>query len=301
MQNNLINLLKQRIIFFIKKDGKIYHTSSKDKENWWYYTSKKFIQYIYNNQYLLPKDGFYLILGSERTKFTDLSDFIPNNLFKILKKNNIKIGVSTKIEGDKDNILVIPNYFIFLDSEEYLQNLKLSDNNWDLKTNNLIYMGTLNSDFRKNILDSLKQYKFAKLFLRDDRNIDNVQYTEHLKYKFILDLPTDHEYNYDYSWSLWKKFLFKSLIFHVELPIKNSNYFFNILKDGEDWIICKNINDLIDKYFYFCEHQEKAKKIAENGYNKMLYIIKNYKDEYVKYMLKCKNDLNLLKYFLNAK
>lgn len=294
--------LGERVVLVKKQNKKINFIYKIDyKKDWWGQPTLKFVEYIINNPDIIPDEGFYLIKTSERIKSINFSDWLDTEIFNILETNNIKIGVSTRRNEDSCNIITIPNYFILIDSEKY-HNYQITQNyNWDTKKNKLIYMGTVNSEFRKNITDNLKNKNFSDFFLRNNNNISTIEYemNEHGKYKFILDLPTDHKYNYDYSWTIWKKFYFKSLIFHILLPDSHHNYLYDFLKDGQDWILCKDGQDLEEKYNYYNTHLEEAKIIAENGFNKMLSIVKNYKTIYKNYLKKCKNDLNLLKLLNN--
>lgn len=296
-----VNDLLERILFIKKENNKIYFINKNNNKDWWSKTSPRLIKYILNNPNIIPdEDGFYLILTSERIRSIDLNDWIIDETFNILKSNNIKIGVSTKLEKDSDNIISIPNYFTLIDGKKY-HNYFLSKNNinhnWESKSNELIYMGTLNSDFRINAINFLKENGFKKLFTRKTPNIDNISFDEHINYKFILDLPTDHKYNFDYSWSIWKKFYFKSVIFHLSLQQNHNIYLYDHLRDGEHWVICKNLNDILEKYNYYVNHQDEANEIAQNGYNKIISIVNNYDNEYKKYLEKCRNNLDNLKYF----
>lgn len=296
-----VNDLLERILFLKKENNKIYFINKNNNKDWWSKTSPKLVKYILDHPSIIPdEDGFYLILTSERIASIDLSDWITNETFNILKNNNIKIGVSTKLEQDSDNIISIPNYLMLIDCKKY-HNYFSSKNNinhdWQYKSNDMIYMGTLNSDFRINAINTLRENGFKKLFARQNPSINNISYDAHMNYKFILDLPTEHKYNFDYSWNIWKKFYFKSVVFHLSLPQNHHIYFYDHLLDGKDWVICKNLNDIIEKYDYYLNHQDEAKKIAQNGYNKIISIVNNYDSEYKKYLQKCRNSLDNLKYF----
>jgi len=297
-----INDLLERILFLKKENNKLYFINKNNDKDWWSKTSPRLVKYILDNPSVMPdEDGFYLILTSERIGSIDLKDWISDETFNILKNNNIKIGVSTSLEKDSCNIICIPNYFILIDGKKYhdyfLSKSKIN-HNWEFKSNDLIYMGTLNCNFRINAINLLKENGFKKLFTRQNTNINNISYDEHINYKFILDLPTEHQYNYDYSWAIWKKFYFKSVVFHLSLPQKHHTFFYDHFKDGEHWIICKNVNDIIEKYNYYLNNQLEAKRIAENGYNKIISIVNNYDNEYKKYLQKCRNNLHHLKYFI---
>jgi hypothetical protein len=271
---------------------------------WWAYTCNKLIRIFNSNKSIIPdEDGFYLIVISERIKYINFEYDIPNADFKILEENDIKIGVPTKLENDSKNIITIPNYFLLMDTYENFDK-SFIEYNWDIKINDLIYMGSLNCEFRKNIINNLRADGLNQLFTRDNNlslssngNHSISHFNEHSKYKFILDLPTDHEFNYDYSWTLFKKFYFKSLVFHIELPEKHYTYFNENFENGKDWIICKDVNDFKIKYNYYINHQSEAKEIAENGYNKMISIHQNIHNEYRKYLEKCKNKIENWKYF----
>lgn len=271
---------------------------------WWAYSCMKIIRIFNSNKNIIPDgDGFYLIAISERIKYTNFEYDISNADFKILEENDIKIGVSTKLENDSKNIITIPNYFLLMDRYEDFDKTSI-EYNWDNKINDLIYMGSLNCEFRKNIINNLRADGLNQLFTRENNltlssngtySISHIN--EHSKYKFILDLPTDHEFNYDYSWTIFKKFYFKSLVFHIELPEKHYTYFNENFENGKDWIICKDVNDFKIKYNYYINHQSEAKEIAENGYNKMVSIHQNIHNEYKKYLEKCKNNIENWKYF----
>lgn len=291
MNKKLYRLLGDRILIIKKQESKItIIDNTQESKFWWKYKTFDFIQYIKKNPDLIQEDGIYILYTSERTKGINLIDSIPNQIFETLRIYDIKIGLSTKRDGDSNNIISIPNYFIFIN--EFEKNELTSFTTWDLKLNKLLYMGTINSDFRERITDVLKNQTFSHFYLRRNNNI-YIEFNEHDKYKFILDLPTDHEYNYDYSWSIWKKFYFKSVIFHIKLSENHHNYLYDFLKDGEDWVLCKDAKDLIDKYNYYNNNQKIAQNLAENGNRKMLSIVKNYKEIYKEYLKKCKNELNI--------
>lgn len=292
MNKKLYRLLGDRILIIKKQESKItIIDNTQESKFWWKYKTFDFIRYIKKNLDLIQEDGIYIIYTSERTKGINLIDSIPNQIFEILRIYDIKIGLSTKRDGDSNNIISIPNYFIFIN--EFEKNELTSFTTWDLKLNKLLYMGTINSDFRERITDVLKNQTFSHFYLRRNNNISNVEFNEHDKYKFILDLPTDHQYNYDYSWSIWKKFFFKSLVFHIKLSESHHNYLYDFLKDGEDWVLCNDAKDLIDKYNYYNNNQKIAQNLAENGNRKMLSIVKNYKEIYKEYLKKCKNELDI--------
>jgi hypothetical protein len=283
-----------RFFIFIKENDKISFVENRSL----YYRHR--IEIALNKiPPLLPKeDGFYIILLSDRCESINLGEYISkNNWDKYFKK--FKIGVSTKIEGDSDNIIPIIPIYLLNESDLYLSKYDIWQKytifiEWKNKINDLIYMGGPNSNFRKKVISDLKNLNFKNLLLIKQGLDKLIPFEYHLKYKFILDLASDHQYVYDHSWFIFRKFLTKGLIFHIEPPKKIYTYYRNNFVDRQDWVVCSDIEDFISKYNYYLNNQDEAKQIAINGFNKIFNILNQIPSKYSSSLKECKNDLSLL-------